>query len=374
MSLLRGLFWGSLGALAWAHAGYPLTAAALARVRPKKIRKADVVPSVTVIVPAHDEEEIIERRLDDLLALDYPVDRLEIVVASDASRDRTDDIVAAVAAAEPRVRLLQCSRGGKVASLNVAARAATSEILAFSDANTTWAPNALRRLVRSFADEDVGYVCGRLEVARSEGTNRESVYWRYELWLRERESALGSITGGNGAIYAVRREDYVEDRFGHDVGLPHVMVKRGRRAVYEPEALAFEKPARDLDDEYRRKVRMFVSDWQHLLEGGMLCRVGPLYAVELVSHRAVRYGSGLLHVALLVANVGLARRGRIYGLALTGQLGFAALALVGRRRARSRVASLAYYYVIVTSATVASLVRYVRSGAPPVWEKAVGSR
>jgi len=343
-------------------------------VRPKKIRKADVVPSVTVIVPAHDEEEVIERRLDDLLALDYPVDRLEIVVASDASRDRTDDIVAAVAAAEPRVRLLQCSRGGKVASLNVAARAATSEILAFSDANTTWAPNALRRLVRSFADDDVGYVCGRLEVARSEGTNRESVYWRYELWLRERESALGSITGGNGAIYAVRREDYVEDRFGHDVGLPHVMVKRGRRAVYEPEALAFEKPARDLDDEYRRKVRMFVSDWQHLLEGGMLCRVGPLYAVELVSHRAVRYGSGLLHVALLVANVGLARRGRIYGLALTGQLGFAALALVGRRRARSRVASLAYYYVIVTSATVDSLVRYVRSGAPPVWEKAVGSR
>jgi glycosyltransferase involved in cell wall biosynthesis len=372
--LLKGLFWASLGGLAWTHAGYPISAAALARVLRKEIRKRELTPSVTVVVPAHDEEDVIGRRVENLLALDYPAGRLEIVVASDASSDSTDEIVSALAAAEPRVRLLRCPRVGKVGALNLAARGASTEILAFSDANTTWAPDALAKLVRSFADPDVGYVCGRLELERAEGTNREGAYWRYELWLREQESAFGSITGGNGAIYAVRRGDYAEDRFGHDVGFPHLMVKRGLRAVYEPGALAFERPSRDLEDEFRRKARMFVWDWQHLLEGRMLHGVGPLYAVELVSHRVLRYGSGLLQLGLLGTSVVLARRGRAYRAALVAQLGFAGLAAAGRQRIRVPGASLAYYYVLVTSATVAALVRYLRSGVPPVWEKARGSR
>ena len=373
-SALKAAFWGSAAALAWTHGGYPLAAAALARLRPRPVRKADVAPSVTVIVPAHDEEQVIGRRLDNLLELEYPAQRLEIVVASDGSEDRTEEITAAVAADQSRVHLLRCPRGGKVAALNAAARTSTSDVLAFSDANTTWAPDALRRLVRSFGDEEVAYVCGRLELERADGTNRESVYWRYELWLREQESALGSITGGNGGIYAVRRSDYVETDFGHDLGFPHLMVKRGRRAIYEPEAVALEKPARDLDDEYDRKVRMFVWDWQHVLEGRMLHEVDRLYAFELVSHRMLRYASGLLHVVLLASSAALARRGRVYALALEGQLAFAALALLGRRRPERPLASLAYYYVLISAATVSSLGRYLRTGVPPVWEQAAGSR
>jgi glycosyltransferase involved in cell wall biosynthesis len=372
--LLKGLFWGSLGALAWTHAGYPLAAGALARLRQREVARADVAPHVTVIVPAHDEEQVIGRRLENLLALDYPADRLEILVASDASSDRTDEIVAGVAATDARARLLRCPRVGKVGAVNLAARGAASEVLAFSDANTTWARDALAKLVRSFADPEVGYVCGRLELEPSGGTNRESVYWRYELWLREQESALGSITCGNGAIYAVRREDYVEDRFGHDLGFPHRMVKRGRRAVYDSDAVAFEKPSRDLADEYRRKVRMLPWDWQHLLEGRMLRGVGPLYSAELASHRVLRYSSGLLHIVLLGTSVGLAPRGRVYRIVLAGQLGFGALAAAGRKRVPVPAASLAYYYVLVTWATVAALARYLHSGVPPVWEHAEGSR
>jgi cellulose synthase/poly-beta-1,6-N-acetylglucosamine synthase-like glycosyltransferase len=173
--LLKGLFWGSVVALGWTHAGYPLAAAALARVRRAEIRKADLEPEVTVVVAAHDEEAVIGRRLANLLALDYPADRLEVVVASDASADRTDEIVAGFAAGDPRVRLVRCPRAGKVAALNVAVRGASSEIVAFSDANTTWASDALRRLVRSFADPEVGYVCGRVELERTARSARFGV-------------------------------------------------------------------------------------------------------------------------------------------------------------------------------------------------------
>ncbi len=372
--LIKGLFWGSLGAILWTHAGYPLAAAALARVRPRPVRKEAIEPEVTVIVPAHDEEDVIERRLENLLALDYPADKLSVLVASDDSGDRTDELVEAAAAEEPRIRLLRCPRGGKLAALNRAVPETTTPIVAFTDANATWEPDALRLLVRNFADPDVGYVCGQLRLQVAGGSNREGLYWRYEMWIRRSESLLGSITGGNGSIYAVRREDYVTHRFGQDLGLPDAMVKRGRRAVYEPEAVALEQPPPDLEDEYGRKVRMFPWAWQHLVEGRMLSGVPPLYLAELVSHRLLRYGSGVLHVALLVTSVVLAPRGGVYALAFAGQLAWLGLALAGRLRLPVPLASLAYYYALVTWATLVSLVRYLREGVPPVWEKAAGTR
>ena len=193
------LFWASLGALAWTQAGYPLAAAVLARVRGRPVRKRDEEPPVTLIVAAHDEEGVIERRLENLLALDYPRDRLEIVVASDASTDRTDELVERVAARDSRVRLLRCPRGGKVAAQNGAVRSTNGGILAFSDANAQWKPDALRKLVRNFADPDVAYVCGGHFYEAADGTNREGTYWRFEAWLRRNESALGSITGARGS-------------------------------------------------------------------------------------------------------------------------------------------------------------------------------
>ncbi|HET6683056.1 MAG TPA: glycosyltransferase, partial [Gaiella sp.] len=202
MSAAKTLFWGALGALAWTHVGYPIAAGALARVRERRVAKdPSAEPSVAVVVAAYNEEQVIERRLENLLALDYPADRLQIVVASDASSDRTNELVQAVAAREPRVSLLDCPRAGKVAAQDRAVRETTSDVVAFSDANATWARDALRRLVANLADPEVGYVCGRLRLEEAAGSNREGLYWRYELWLREQESRLGSVTGGNGAIY-----------------------------------------------------------------------------------------------------------------------------------------------------------------------------
>jgi cellulose synthase/poly-beta-1,6-N-acetylglucosamine synthase-like glycosyltransferase len=372
--VVRVLFWASLAGILWTHVGYPLVAALLARVRSREVHKADVTPSVTVIIPAHDEEGVIGARLDNLLALDYPREQLEIVVVSDGSTDGTDTIVQEYGSREPRVRLLALQRGGKLAALNHAVGESKRDVVAFSDANSSWAPDALRKLMRNLADENVAYVCGKLSLERPDGTNREGVYWRYELWLRESESALGSITGGNGSIFAVRRTDYVAHRFGLDLGLPDAMVKRGKRAVYEPEAVASEKPAGNLEDEYRRKVRMFPWAWQHMFEGRMLAGVGPLYFFELFSHRVLRYASGILHVVLLATSIALAGQGLVYLVALAGQLAWLALAALGRLRVLIPGAGIAYYYFLVTWATLAALVSYLRFGVSPHWERAEGVR
>jgi glycosyltransferase involved in cell wall biosynthesis len=374
--IARSLLWVSAGALAWTHAGYPLTAAALARLRPRPVRREDETPEVTIVVAAHDEEGVIARRLENLLALDYPPERVEVVVASDGSTDGTDSAVEAVARQDARVRLLARPREGKVAAQDAAVARTEREIVAFSDANTLWEPDALRTLVRSFADPDVAYVCGRLRLADSGGTSREGVYWRYEMWLRENESRLAGITGGNGAIYAVRRSDYVDGdpRFGHDLGFPYAMVQRGRRAVYDSDAVAVEKAPPASEDEYGRKERMLAQCWLHLLSGRMLRPAEPLYVFQLVSHRVLRYSSGLLHLALLGSSAALAREGGVYRLALAGQLAFLGLAGAGKLRLPLPGAALAWYYLLVTAATVSGLLRLLRSGVPTVWEKAEGTR
>jgi glycosyltransferase involved in cell wall biosynthesis len=374
--IAKGLFWGSLGALAWTHAGYPLAMGLLARLRPRPVRKAEQTPSVALVISAHNEEAVIRRRIENALALDYPEEVLEVVVASDGSTDLTDGIVGELAAANPRLRLLQCPREGKVAAQHRAVRATASDVLAFTDANSEWKPDALRALMRNLADPEVGYVCGQLRLESPEGANMEGAYWRYEMWVREQESAASSITAGNGAIYAVRREAYVEDdpKFGHDFGFPYLMEQRGLRAVYEPEAVATEKPASEPEDEYGRKVRTISRALGHILTGRAFRPSRPLYVVQLVSHRVLRYSTGILHVVLLVSNLLLWARAPFYRLFLLLQLAGLGLAGAGKARLPIPGARLAFYYVVVTKATAAALVRYLRSGTPQTWDKAKGTR
>jgi cellulose synthase/poly-beta-1,6-N-acetylglucosamine synthase-like glycosyltransferase len=358
MAALVVLFWAAFALLAWTHVAYPALVTGLARLTPRRVRKAEIEPPVTVIVVAYNEEPVIARRLVNLLALDYPPEKLEVVVTSDASSDRTEEI----ALGFPGVKVVANPRGGKVAAQDSAVRQASGEIVAFSDANATWAPDALRKLVRSFADPDVAYVCGQLKILQADGSNREGAYWRYELAVRRAESQVASVTGGNGSIYALRRSDYVEvdPRFGHDLSLPYLMVQRGRRAVYEPEALAFEKPTPTNETEYRRKVRMFEHCWLIVLRGRMMRRLGLLYGLEIVSHRLLRYASGVLHLVLLAASIALVAHGWIYDAVLAAQLLLLAAAAAG--------VGIARYYVLVTWATIASLLNYLRRGVPAVWE------
>ena len=358
------LFWISFALLAWTHALYPLAARVGARLRTRRTRRDDAyLPRVALIVAAHNEEAVIERRLANLQELAYPRDRVEIIVSSDASSDRTEELAEAAGA-----RVIRNPRGGKVAAQDAAVRQTDAEVVAFSDANCTWAPDALQKLVRNLADPSVSYVCGRLNLQTDDGRNKEGLYWRYELALRADESRIDSVTGGNGSIYAVRRADYVEvdPRHGHDLSLPYLTVRRGRRAVYEPEAHAYEKATPTSEDEYRRKVRMFEHCWAIVLEGRMLRGLRPLYLVEIVSHRHLRYASGLLHLVWLGASVALALHGAVYAVALGLQLGVLAAAVVG--------VGIPRYYVLVSWATVQALWNYLRRGVQSTWEVAEGTR
>jgi cellulose synthase/poly-beta-1,6-N-acetylglucosamine synthase-like glycosyltransferase len=196
---LEIVFWVAAGLIVYAHLGYPLLLWALAGIFGERLgaREASAeLPRVTLIIPAYDEEEVIERKVANARALDYPADRLEIVVVSDGSDDRTAELARAAGADQ----VLELPRGGKVAALNRAVVDARGPILAFSDANSYWRPDALRRLADRFADERVGYACGQVRFEGGEGGNQEGLYWRYEMAIRSMETRLAGITAGNGAI------------------------------------------------------------------------------------------------------------------------------------------------------------------------------
>jgi glycosyltransferase involved in cell wall biosynthesis len=377
MKLLRALMWGSLGLVAWTHVGYPLATAAQARRRHYTPRRDDAyAPDVSLIIAAHDEGAVIGERLRNALALDYPRDKLEIVVALDGSADATRSIVEGFG--DEGVRALDLPRGGKISAQNAAVDATTGEVLAFSDANSFWQPDALRLLVRNLADTEVGYVCGRLELeVESGGEYGEARYWSYELWLREQESACGSVTAGNGAIYALRRSAFLKlgAEHGHDIGLPFRLRRRGLRAVFDPAAVAREHALPTTQAEWPRKVRMLSRAWWELLRGGLLDPRGqpPEFFAALVSHRLLRYSSGVLHLVAFASSVALAPRDRAARALLTGQVAFLALAFAGSKGSRLPLARPAWYYTVVSAASVAGFVRVLRRGPDVVWDLSRGS-
>jgi GT2 family glycosyltransferase len=373
--LASATFWISAALLAWTQAFYGPFLALLRRTRPPAPPTPptrEPRPRVSLIVAAYAEEAVIAAKLANALALRWPRDRLELIVAVDGDADATAERARAAGADI----VLELPRGGKVRAQDAAVRAASGELLAFSDANALWAPDALEELAAAFADPVVGYACGQVRFVNEAGTNQEGVYWRYELWLREQESALASVTGGNGAIYAVRPEAYIEvdPVMGHDLSFPFNMVKRGWRAVYVPGALAIEKMVPSIEGEWRRKRRMMSHAWPIVLHGGLLSPRGypPLYAAMVLSHRVLRYATPLLHVLLWLATLALPRR-PLYGAAAVAQAALVGAALAGGHLPW-RPLLIARYYVLTTAALAAGLYDHLRHGTAAGWEAPEGTR
>src|SRR4051812_30139525 len=253
-------FWASSALIAHTHVGYPALLWLLAREKPPPPRDDAHEPDVSVIVAAYDEEEVIERKLQNLLALDYPRPRLQLVVASDGSSDATVER-ARDAGAD---LVLDLPRGGKVRAQDQAVEHATGQVLVFTDANATLAPDAVRRLVERFgADPGLGYLCGQVRFTTEEGTNQEGVYWRYEMAVRALESRVGDVTAGNGALYATRPESSlaVDRRLGPALSFPSTMLKPGWGAKSAPRATAPEKTTPSNEAGFRRKRRMMSHTW-----------------------------------------------------------------------------------------------------------------
>jgi cellulose synthase/poly-beta-1,6-N-acetylglucosamine synthase-like glycosyltransferase len=396
------IFWLSVALILWTQLGYALALAALARIltpagaardaRPRRSpargeahqdpsAPSSPPPPVSLIVAAHDEQEVIGEKVANALALDYPRELLELIVACDGCEDATAERARAAGAD----LVLELPRGGKIRAQDAAVERARGEIVVFSDANAQWEPSALRKLVDAFADPLVGYACGQVRFVQAASgssapaANQEGLYWRYELAVRELESRLGSVTAGNGAIYATRRDTYivVDPIMGHDLSLPFMMVKRGLRAVYVPAALASEKMVPSLGGEFARKRRMMSHTWPILLRGGMLSPRGypPLYALMIVSHRLLRYCTPALHALALASNIALLALGAgpLYAVTLALQLALLLAALLaGALRVRPLL--IARYYVLTTASPAAGLWDWLRHGTAASWDAAEGTR
>jgi hypothetical protein len=376
MTALAILFWLSVGLLLYTHAGYALALVLVARIRrlpPAAAFAASDPPAVSVIVAAYAEQDVIAGRVANLRGLDYPPAQLEVLVACDGSPDATAER-AREAGADV---VLELPRGGKIRAQDAAVARARGDILAFSDANVRWEAGALSELVVPFADRRVGYVCGNVAFVNESGTNQEGLYWRYEMAVRALESRIRSVTGGNGAIYATRRESYliVDPIMGHDLSFPFNMVKRGWLAVYAPGARATEKMVPTIEGEFARKRRMMSHGWPIVLRGGMLSPrgYGLLYALMIVSHRLLRYVSPFLHVLALACSIALLGQGWVYAVALGIQLAvLAAAAAAGAIPARPLL--IARYYVLTTASLAAGLWDWLRHGTAAGWERAEGTR
>jgi len=374
--MLAVLFWLSAGLIVYTHLGYPLLLRLITDVRRRPKRSPeprDEPPRVSLIVAAYDEEEVIEAKVANVLTLDYPRERLELIVASDGSADAT-----AERAREAGADLvLELPRGGKLATQNAAAERASGEILAFSDANSAWRPDALRRLVEAFADPAVAYACGQVSFLDAAGDNLEGSYWRYEMAVRKMESSLAGITAGNGAIYAVRAADYIplNPSASHDLSFPFALAKRGKRSLYVPQAQAEEKMVPTLEGEFARKRRMMVGLWDIVVGERMISPRGysALYAFELFSHRLLRYLTPFLHLIAFLTNLLLLGGGTVYVVTYGIQVALIAAALLGGSFPVGPL-RIARYYAMTTLSIAAGLWDRFRQGPPAAWEKAPGTR
>jgi cellulose synthase/poly-beta-1,6-N-acetylglucosamine synthase-like glycosyltransferase len=372
------IFWLAATWLGLTYVGMPALTAVRARLFRRPHASADITPRVSIIIAAHNEVAVIGERIENLLTLDYPRDAIEIVIASDGSTDGTDAVVARHV--DHGVRLVAPGRVGKGAALEAAVAASTGEILVFSDANSQYAPDAVRSLVRPFADPAVGGVAGNQVYLRESGSDATEVgergYWDFDRLLKRWQSIAGSVTNGTGAIYAIRREHFgpIPDGITDDMLDTMRVVADGRRLVFAEDAMAFEPVAPSGELEFRRKVRIMTRSFRCLILMRRLFdpRQTGWYAVQLFWHKVMLRTAALPLLALAVVSPVLWGHGRIYRVATLGQLacyGLAAAgtALIQRPIGRHPALAVPAYFTLVNLASLRALLNLIRGKRIDRW-------
>lgn len=372
-------FWVCAACLVYIYVGYPILIAFLARWgRHRHTPENDALPKSTVLISAYNERRVIREKIANALALDYPRDRLEIMVVSDCSDDGTDDIVRMFSASGVRL-VSQVERRGKSAGLNLAVPLTSGEILVFSDANALYCRDALRHLVRHFSDPSVGYVVGNARYTDADGATpsaeSEGLYWKLETWIKQNESAFGSVVGGDGAIYAIRRELFtpLEPTDINDLLNPLQIIARGYRGRYESAAICYEDAGDSFEKEFHRKVRIISRSLNALRREPQVLFpwTQPRHWLALVSHKVLRWLAPaflltMFFLSILFWHVWFCRLIAIlqiifYGLAVTALL-------LGEHRAVSKIFFVPYYFCLMNLAALVGLVKFFRGSLSPIWQ------
>jgi poly-beta-1,6-N-acetyl-D-glucosamine synthase len=379
---------GAAAAIGYTMVGYPLLMAARAKLRPRPTRR-DVTtrPSITILVPAHDEADVIGRKLDTLLALDHPSDRIEILVVDDGSTDGTGRIVEHYLG--PTVRCLtRRPRGGKMAALNAGIEAARGELIVLTDASATFDTDALTAALAPFADPTTGVVSGQNLIRGGGGAVEQpaGLYWRYQERLRAWESATGSTVGVTGNLFVFRRDDYrplPDDTINDEFAIAMDIAGRGGRVLYEPRAVAYDEASASMSEEMSRRTRINAGRYQSL---GRYCGAvsrRPSMLFRLVSHKVLRVLTPLLMLLLVTSSRyrrggATTRHPRLVGLErrvlVPGQVAVYGAAAVGALLERSgrpipRALSVPYYFVASNLAALRGLGRFSRGRQSVLWDK-----
>jgi cellulose synthase/poly-beta-1,6-N-acetylglucosamine synthase-like glycosyltransferase len=363
----------------YAFAGYPAFLLIMARVRRRPIRRADIEPALSIIVAAHNEASVISRKLDSILEQDYPLELLDIIVASDGSTDATNEMVATYA--EQGVRLLDLPRAGKANALNQAASVARHDILVMTDANAMLAPGLFRALVRAFADPEVGGVSANERRDPSTLTSGaglgERLYWEYDKWLKLAESDIGSMVSASGSLYAIRRELFrpIQDPSAtDDFAISTQVIRAGKRLVFEPEAITWEPAVARGELEFNRRVRIVTRGLRSVygIRELLLPWNGGIYSVQLWSHKVVRRLVGFLVVGITLTNMSLVRRPRYRWLLVPQVVAYACAVAGWRGQGRSWGRKpwfyVPYYFCLSNLATSIGVIQFLRRRRVSVWE------
>jgi biofilm PGA synthesis N-glycosyltransferase PgaC len=387
--LIALLFWGSLLLLWWTYLGYPLLMFGWSKFLPQPVRKESIFPSITLLIPAYNEADVIRKKLDNALELDYPTDKYHIVVVDDGSTDNTPDIVGEY---ETRgIRLIrQPQRSGKIVGVNRGFEEATTEIVVLSDASPIYEKDSLQKLVQGFADARVGVIVGTLRIWDTvKGVAKQAgLYWKYESALRKWESKTGSTMAVHGNMFAVRRTLYrplptttINDEFS----IAMEAIRQGYRVVYEPAAISYDDASTSMTDEFKRRVRINAGRYQALFSSGYLRAPNFNLAFRLFSHKLLRPLSPIFMALMLVANIlgVIASSVQSYnlfllqpwwwGFTLAGQFAFYGLAWLGwqaeRQGRRNRFLNLPYFFVSTNLAALVGFWRWLRGTQKVTWQK-----
>jgi cellulose synthase/poly-beta-1,6-N-acetylglucosamine synthase-like glycosyltransferase len=375
---LQALFWVAAALLAYIYIGYPVLLGSLAAIAPRQQKQSESAePTVTLLISAYNEHPVIEAKIKNCLSLDYPKHLLEVVVISDCSDDGTDEIVQRYSAFGVRL-VRQNERKGKSAGLNLAVPETRGEILVFSDANALYLPDAVRQLVRPFADPQVGYVVGNSryvdKVSAPQAAEAEGLYWKLETWLKKKESAFHSVVGGDGAIYAIRRDLYSPLRATDisDFLNPLQIIDRGYLGVFEPRAVSYEETAESFPKEFRRKVRIVSRSLNAIRRApGVLNPFRqPRHCFALVSHKLLRWFAPIFMLAMMIASLALWKSPLVRA-ALFLQMIFYGMAIVGwilqRQDKTWRIFSFAFYFCLVNVASLVACLKCLRGDLSGTW-------
>ena len=386
MNILIVLWWVGVFVIFWAMLGYPVSLSILNKlIKRENAKDYSYEPTVDIMVTAHNEEKVIEQKLQNLLDMDYPSDKLNIFVASDFSTDKTDDIVKRFAT-EHSDRRIQIHRSekylGKTNAQNETQEFCQAEILIMTDANAIFEKNAIREIVASFVSPDIAYVSGRLCYLNADGSNTatyEGFYWRLDLVCREIESRIQTITAGNGAIYAVRNREYVKipNIESHDSGFPLIYALKKKRAIYNPDAVAYEKAGEVNEDEFKRKVRMNRRILNKIAPDIRLFNIFAYrwFAYFYFGHRTCRYLLWLMHFLVFAINVPLVFCGVWWKSTMILQLLFYITAIIGWfTKNENRIVRAIFYYCMTVTAQWKGVINMMTGNSRSTWDKAESTR